>query len=127
MPTYEYACTKCGQHVEVFQRLSEPSLTECGVCGGPLRKVFHPVGIVFKGSGFYATDSRTKPKTSSSGGKEGGGKEGGGKEGKEGGGKEGKEGKDGGGKEGSSASSPSSSSDTGSAPSPKSTSGEKAS
>ena len=117
MPTYEYACTKCGQHVEVFQRLSEPSLTECGVCGGPLRKVFHPVGIVFKGSGFYATDSRRKPKTSSSGGKEGGGKESGGKEGKE----------DGGGKEGSSASSPSSSSDTGSAPSPKSTSGEKAS
>jgi putative FmdB family regulatory protein len=124
MPTYEYACTKCGQHVEVFQRLAEPPLTECGVCGGPLRKVFHPVGIVFKGSGFYATDSRTKPKTSSGGANEGGGKESGGKESKEGGGKEGK---DGGGKEGSSASSPSSSSDAGSAPSPHSTSGEKAS
>ncbi|HEX9716713.1 MAG TPA: FmdB family zinc ribbon protein [Actinomycetota bacterium] len=63
MPTYEYACTKCGQHVEVFQRLSEPSLSTCGVCGGPLRKVFHPAGIVFKGSGFYATDNRAKPKT----------------------------------------------------------------
>jgi len=60
MPTYEYACTKCGQHVEVFQRISEPPLTTCGVCGEPLRKVFHPAGIVFKGSGFYATDSRSK-------------------------------------------------------------------
>lgn len=63
MPTYEYACTQCGQHVEVFQRLSEPALSTCGVCGGPLRKVFHPAGIVFKGSGFYATDSRAKPRT----------------------------------------------------------------
>jgi putative FmdB family regulatory protein len=66
MPTYEYACTKCGQHVEVFQRISEPPLTTCGVCGGPLRKVFHPAGIVFKGSGFYATDSRSKSKAASS-------------------------------------------------------------
>jgi putative FmdB family regulatory protein len=62
MPTYEYACTRCGQHVEVFQRLSEAPLQTCGACGGPLRKVFHPAGIVFKGSGFYATDSRAKPK-----------------------------------------------------------------
>lgn len=66
MPTYEYACTKCGHHVEVFQRLSEPPLSTCGVCGGPLRKVFHPAGIVFKGSGFYATDNRAKPKTKTS-------------------------------------------------------------
>jgi putative FmdB family regulatory protein len=66
MPTYEYACTKCGQHVEVFQRISEPALTTCGVCGGPLRKVFHPAGIVFKGSGFYATDSRSKAEPASS-------------------------------------------------------------
>src|SRR6266511_3204283 len=66
MPTYEYACTKCGQHVEVFQRISEPPLTTCGVCGGPLRKVFHPAGIVFKGSGFYATDSRSKAQAASS-------------------------------------------------------------
>jgi putative FmdB family regulatory protein len=61
MPTYEYACTKCGQHVEVFQRFSEAPLQTCGVCGGPLRKVFHAAGIVFKGSGFYATDSRSAP------------------------------------------------------------------
>ncbi|HEX9124643.1 MAG TPA: FmdB family zinc ribbon protein [Actinomycetota bacterium] len=67
MPTYEYACTECDQHVEVFQRLSEEPLTTCGVCGGPLRKVFHPAGIVFKGSGFYATDNRSKPKTGSGG------------------------------------------------------------
>jgi putative FmdB family regulatory protein len=66
MPTYEYACTKCGQHVEVFQRITEPPLSTCGVCGGPLRKVFHPAGIVFKGSGFYATDSRSKSTAGSS-------------------------------------------------------------
>ncbi|MFL5766789.1 MAG: FmdB family zinc ribbon protein [Actinomycetota bacterium] len=60
MPTYEYACTKCGQHVEVFQRVSDEPLTTCGVCGGPLRKVFHPAGILFKGSGFYSTDNRSK-------------------------------------------------------------------
>jgi putative FmdB family regulatory protein len=71
MPTYEYACTVCGQHVEVFQRLSEEPLTTCGACGGSLRKVFHPAGIVFKGSGFYATDSRSKPKESSDAAKDG--------------------------------------------------------
>jgi putative FmdB family regulatory protein len=59
MPTYEYACQSCGTHVEVFQRFSDEPLTECGVCGGPLRKVFHPAGILFKGSGFYVTDSRS--------------------------------------------------------------------
>src|SRR5437867_11317189 len=59
MPTYEYACLSCGQHVEVYQRFSDEPLTVCGVCGGPLRKVFHPAGILFKGSGFYATDSRS--------------------------------------------------------------------
>jgi putative FmdB family regulatory protein len=64
VPTYEYACTVCGQHVEVYQRFSEAPLTACGVCGGPLRKVFHPAGIVFKGSGFYATDSRSAAKSS---------------------------------------------------------------
>jgi len=61
VPTYEYACTKCGQHVEVFQHVSDEPLTKCGVCGGPLRKVFHPAGILFKGSGFYSTDNRSKP------------------------------------------------------------------
>jgi putative FmdB family regulatory protein len=59
MPTYEYACQSCGTHVEVYQRFSDEALTECGVCGGPLRKVFHPAGILFKGSGFYVTDSRS--------------------------------------------------------------------
>jgi putative FmdB family regulatory protein len=59
MPTYEYACQSCGRHVEVYQRFSDDPLTECGLCGGPLRKVFHPAGILFKGSGFYATDSRS--------------------------------------------------------------------
>ena len=63
MPTYEYECTVCGQHIEVFQRFSEDALTTCGVCGGKLRKVFHPAGIVFKGSGFYATDYGRSRKT----------------------------------------------------------------
>jgi putative FmdB family regulatory protein len=70
MPTYEYECTSCGQHIEVFQRISEDPLTTCGVCGGKLRKVFHPAGIVFKGSGFYATDSRSASPTSSGGEKQ---------------------------------------------------------
>ncbi len=59
MPTYEYACQSCGNHVEVYQRFNDEPLTACGVCGGPLRKVFHPAGILFKGSGFYKTDSRS--------------------------------------------------------------------
>ncbi len=59
MPTYEYRCTKCGQHVEAVQSFTDDPLTECAVCGGELRKVFAPVGIVFKGSGFYKTDSRS--------------------------------------------------------------------
>jgi len=58
VPTYEYVCQSCGTHVEVYQRFSDEPLKECGVCGGPLRKVFHPAGILFKGSGFYVTDSR---------------------------------------------------------------------
>jgi putative FmdB family regulatory protein len=61
MPTYEYACTECGDRTEVVQSISDPPLTTCTVCGGRLRKVFSPVGIVFKGSGFYRTDSRGKP------------------------------------------------------------------
>jgi putative FmdB family regulatory protein len=59
MPTYEYACTACGQHLEVVQSMSDQPLRECGACGGNLRKVFSPIGIVFKGSGFYRTDSRS--------------------------------------------------------------------
>ena len=61
MPTYEYACTECGARTEVVQSISDAPLTTCPVCGGALRKVFSPVGIVFKGSGFYRTDSRGKP------------------------------------------------------------------
>ena len=59
MPTYEYACRSCGQHVEVAQSFTDPPLTACPHCGGDLRKVFGNVGIVLKGSGFYKTDSRT--------------------------------------------------------------------
>lgn len=59
MPTYEYRCESCGMTLEVVQRFSEPSLTTCESCGGVLRKVYAPVGIVFKGSGFYKNDSRT--------------------------------------------------------------------
>jgi putative FmdB family regulatory protein len=63
MPTYEYACTECGDRTEVVQSFSDAPPTTCAVCGGLLRKVFSPVGIVFKGSGFYRTDSRGKPST----------------------------------------------------------------
>jgi len=59
VPTYQYACTECGDQLEVVQRFSDDPLTVCGACGGKLRKVFSPVGIVFKGSGFYRTDSRS--------------------------------------------------------------------
>ena len=59
MPTYEYACTSCGHHLEVFQSFSEDPLTACPNCAGGLRKVFGSIGIVLKGSGFYRTDSRS--------------------------------------------------------------------
>ena len=64
MPTYEYACKSCGQHLEVVQSFKDDALTECPNCGGELRKVFGNVGIVFKGSGFYKTDSRPADKKS---------------------------------------------------------------
>lgn len=67
MPTYEYVCQSCGTHVEVYQRFSDEPLTECGLCGGPLRKVFHAAGILFKGPGFYSTDSRSKAGATSKG------------------------------------------------------------
>jgi putative FmdB family regulatory protein len=60
MPTYEYRCTACEAPLEVVQSFDEPALTECPTCGGRLRKVFGNVGVVFKGSGFYRTDSRGK-------------------------------------------------------------------
>jgi putative FmdB family regulatory protein len=58
VPTYQYTCTDCGEPVEAVQKFTDDPLTLCAVCGGRLRKVFSPVGIVFKGSGFYRTDSR---------------------------------------------------------------------
>jgi putative FmdB family regulatory protein len=58
MPLYEYACKSCGQHLEVAQSFKDEPLTTCPACGGPLRKVFGSIGISFKGSGFYRTDSR---------------------------------------------------------------------
>jgi putative FmdB family regulatory protein len=58
MPTYQYACTECGHAFEQVQSFSDDALTHCPVCDGRLRKVFNAVGVVFKGSGFYRTDSR---------------------------------------------------------------------
>ena len=58
MPTYQYSCTECGHFFEQVQSFTEDSLTVCPECQGRLRKVFNAVGVVFKGSGFYRTDSR---------------------------------------------------------------------
>lgn len=63
MPTYQYACTECGHRFETVQSFTDDALTDCPQCTGRLRKVFNSVGIVFKGSGFYRTDSREKPKS----------------------------------------------------------------
>lgn len=68
MPVYEYACTACGERTEARQSFDDPPLEECSICGGRLRKLFSPVGIVFKGSGFYATDAK-KSSSKSSGSK----------------------------------------------------------
>ncbi len=64
MPTYEYACRSCGEHLEVVQSFSDAALTDCPACGGVLRKVFQPIGISFKGSGFYKNDSRASSSSS---------------------------------------------------------------
>src|SRR6059058_989828 len=64
MPTYQYACTECGEQLEVVQKFSDEPLTVCPACEGRLRKVFSPVGVVFKGSGFYKTDSRSSSSSS---------------------------------------------------------------
>ena len=64
MPTYQYVCTECGEPLEVVQKFSDDPLTVCPVCQGRLRKVFSPVGVVFKGSGFYKTDSRSSSSSS---------------------------------------------------------------
>ena len=57
MPTYQYACTACSHEFEAFQSFTEDSLTECPECKGEIKKVYSAVGVVFKGSGFYKTDS----------------------------------------------------------------------
>lgn len=67
MPTYEYACSSCNATLTVQQKMTDDALTVCPDCGEPsLRKLFHNVGVVFKGSGFYRTDSRSGSKSSSS-------------------------------------------------------------
>jgi putative FmdB family regulatory protein len=62
MPTYQYRCTSCDRELDVVQKFTDDPLTDCPECDGNLRKVFNAVGVVFKGSGFYATDNRTKGK-----------------------------------------------------------------
>lgn len=65
MPTYQYACKACGEPHEAVQSFHDAPLTECPHCGGELRKVFSSVGVVFKGSGFYRTDSRASSTSTS--------------------------------------------------------------
>lgn len=65
MPTYQYLCTECGHAFEQFQSFNDDALTHCPECDGRLRKVFNAVGVVFKGSGFYRTDSRSGSSSSS--------------------------------------------------------------
>ena len=71
MPTYQYRCTDCGTDLEAVQKFTDPALTDCPECDGGLRKVFSAVGVVFKGSGFYATDSRAAKKAASTPAKSG--------------------------------------------------------
>ena len=65
MPIYEYACTACGERLEAKQSFDDPPLEECPKCGGKLRKLYSPVGVVFRGSGFYSTDTKKKPAAAS--------------------------------------------------------------
>lgn len=67
MPTYSYACTECGNRFDVVQAFTDDALTTCERCSGRLRKLFNSVGVVFKGSGFYRTDSRESAKSSTNG------------------------------------------------------------
>lgn len=62
MPTYQYLCTDCGHRFDVVQSIHDEALTTCSECGGSIRRVLHPVGVTFKGSGFYRTDSRKEGK-----------------------------------------------------------------
>ena len=78
MPTYEYECTNCHRRYEVVQRFTDPPLETCEACGGKLKRVYHPVGVVLKGSGFYSTDNRSRkalsPSTKDGGSESGSGK-----------------------------------------------------
>jgi len=65
MPTYEYLCNECANSFEAVQSFSEAAIDKCPKCGGEVRKLYSNVGVVFKGSGFYKTDSRAKPATKS--------------------------------------------------------------
>jgi putative FmdB family regulatory protein len=67
LPTYSYACTECGNRFDVVQAFTDDALTTCQQCSGRLRKLFNSVGVVFKGSGFYRTDSREAAKSSTNG------------------------------------------------------------
>ena len=67
MPTYSYACTECGNRFDAVQSFTDAALTTCSECNGRLRKLFGNVGVVFKGSGFYRTDSRESAKSTSNG------------------------------------------------------------
>ncbi|WP_344340862.1 FmdB family zinc ribbon protein [Kitasatospora putterlickiae] len=64
MPTYQYQCTECGNGLEAVQKFTDEPLTTCPDCQGRLRKIFSAVGVVFKGSGFYRTDSRSSSSSS---------------------------------------------------------------
>jgi putative FmdB family regulatory protein len=64
VPTYQYVCSDCGEGLEAVQKFSDDALTECPACGGKLRKIYSAVGVVFKGSGFYRTDSRSSGSSS---------------------------------------------------------------
>jgi putative FmdB family regulatory protein len=67
VPTYSYACTGCGNRFDAVQAFTDDALTTCQKCSGRLRKLFSSVGVVFKGSGFYRTDSRESAKSSTNG------------------------------------------------------------
>jgi putative FmdB family regulatory protein len=80
VPTYQYACTECDEQLEVRQSFTDDPLTVCPRCEGRLRKIFNAVGVVFKGSGFYKTDSRKTPDSAGSGSGESGSKDSGSKD-----------------------------------------------
>lgn len=69
MPTYDYVCETCGNRFEQWQKMTDEPTTICPTCGGPVHRVIYPVGLVFKGGGFYKTDNRAAPAAESSAGK----------------------------------------------------------